>query len=132
MKSYKGKSIGWLKAKAQSYFNAFIRERDNGKGCISCDSFHTPHATHFYSVRMYDGLRFNEDNVHGGCVSCNTFLHGNLFEYGKRLPDRIGRERFERLQDCAAEYKRHGHKWERRELIEIIEKYKNKLKTLQE
>ena len=129
-KDYKGKSLPWLKRKCQEYFNRYIRLRDEGKGCVSCKENHFEHASHFFSVRMYDAMRFDEGNVHGGCAKCNTFLFGNLYYYGKRLPDRIGQERFKELVRRAEESKKTQHKWQRWELIEKIEYYKQKCKEL--
>jgi hypothetical protein len=87
--------------KLQKVFNAFIRERDKNKRCISCQ---TPlqgrkfDAGHCFSVGAYPNLRFNEDNVHGQCVPCNQHKHGNIHEYMSNLPIVIGDEAFERLQ----------------------------------
>lgn len=83
----------------QKVFNQYIRVRDKGKPCISCD---TPligkyDAGHYMSVGAYANLRFNEDNVHGQCVHCNQHKHGNQVEYGIRLPLRIGMERYNDL-----------------------------------
>jgi hypothetical protein len=63
----------------REYFNPWIRRRDKGKKCISCnvilegkyDAGHYYPSTHF-------SLRFDEANVHGQCVKCNQYLHGNL------------------------------------------------------
>ena len=127
---YKGKSLGRLKMICQTWFNKYIRLRDDGKPCISCGDMNTTDASHFFSVRMYDALRFDEDNAHRGCVYCNRFAFGNQYEYSKRLPDRIGKDRFDALVLRAKESKKTHHKWERFELIEKIEYYKKKCKEL--
>jgi len=67
----------------QKIFNTYIRVRDFGKPCISCDrplkdKFD---AGHYFSVGAYPNIRFNNDNVHGQCVYCNQHLHGNISEY---------------------------------------------------
>lgn len=89
----------------QVIFNTYIRERDKVKNCISCDKPLTGKydAGHFYSVGAYPNLRFNEDNVHGQCVACNQHRHGNIHEYGLRLPFRIGGEKFLKLQELRKE-----------------------------
>jgi len=81
----------WLKI-AQQAFNAYIRERDKGKKCISCDKILIGKfdAGHFYNANNHYMLRFDEDNVHGQCVRCNQHLHGNLIEYRNGLIERIG------------------------------------------
>jgi len=119
-----------LKAKCQIAFNAFIRKRDEGKPCISCGQMKPLQAGHFYSVKMYDGLRFDEDNCHGECAGCNAFDDMHLLKYAENLIKRIGRERFNELCLRAEKYKREGYKWSRAELEEKIEYYKEKIKEL--
>jgi hypothetical protein len=119
-----------LKAKLQLVFNAYIRARDKGKPCISCGKPKDLQAGHFYPVRMYDGLRFNEDNCHGECAGCNGFDDMHLLGYCKNLKERIGENAFERLKTMAGDYKRDGYKWSRSELIDLLEYYTNKLREL--
>jgi hypothetical protein len=123
--TYKKKNISQLKALATAKFNHFIRERDREKGCISCGG-RVQQAGHFYSAGQHPELRYNEDNVQGQCLRCNYFLSGNLNEYRKHLEQRIGVERVKKLDETAAYHRRHGYKWNRFFLIEIIEKYDNK------
>jgi hypothetical protein len=85
----------------QIVFNSYIRARDRDAGCISCgkklgSKFD---AGHYFSVGNYPNLRYDETNVHGQCVTCNQHLHGNLIEYGARLPERIGQAAFDRLHE---------------------------------
>lgn len=129
MKSYKGKSLAWLKKECQKHFNQYIRLRDRDRCCISCGSPDTAHASHFFPVKMYDELRYDEDNCHASCVKCNTFLYGNIFYYSKYLPKKIGQERFDALVRRAEESKKKTHKWNRWELIEKIEYYKEKCRS---
>jgi len=85
---------------AQKVFNTYIRLRDKGKPCISCDKFlkdNDVNASHYYSVGSSPNLRFNEHNVHSSCIKCNKELHGNIAEYSIRLPIRIGKDNFEQL-----------------------------------
>jgi len=126
IQKYKGRSVAWLLKKTQFYFNKYIRLRDNEKPCISCDSWNTAHASHFYSAGHYSTMRFNEDNCHASCVRCNTFEHGNLLMYRIRLIRRIGAARVTKLEVLAGYDKRVNHKWNRLELIEILETYKTK------
>lgn len=90
----------WLR-KLQKVFNAYIRERDKNKPCISCgtNKSNAWHASHYYpTTKSY--LRFNEDNVHKSCVKCNVFLHGNLVQYRERLIEKIGIERVIALDEA--------------------------------
>lgn len=124
-------SLPKLKAKCQTVFNEYIRKRDKGKPCISCGKVKELQAGHFYSVRMYDSLRFNEDNCHGECAGCNGFDDMHLLSYRDNLIERIGEGRFNDLRARAWVYKAKGYKWSRAELMELIEKFKNKIKELE-
>jgi hypothetical protein len=117
-----------LKA-AQIVFNTYIRLRDKGKPCISCDKPYREkdiNASHFYSVGAYPNLRFNEDNVHNSCIRCNKDLHGNINEYTLRLPNRIGIERYNKL----VEDRNKPLKLSFDEAKELIAIYKQKIKEL--
>lgn len=104
--SFKTKSQ-WDK-EAQSAFNRYIRIRDEGKVCISCDSplmgkgnyltGSAIDASHYRSRGAASHLKFNVFNVHSACTRCNRQLSGNAVEYRIRLIDRIGLERVERLE----------------------------------
>lgn len=122
----KTKTIGKLKQELQKHFNNYIRKRDEGKPCISCGIVKKLQAGHFYPVSGWDGLRFDEDNVWGECEHDNCFNEGHLIGYAKNLKLRIGEERFNALEKRAEDYKRLGNKWNRQELLELIEHYKNK------
>jgi len=127
-KKKKQKTVAQLKKECQILFNAYIRKRDESRPCISCSRNRPLQAGHYWAVKMYDNLRFNEDNCHGECAGCNCFDVCHLISYTENLKERIGIERYRALCDEAAEYKRNGHKWTRSELQEKIEYYKEKLK----
>ena len=119
----------WLN-EFQVLFNTYIRERDVGKPCISCDAVMAKsdiNAGHFFSVGAYPNLRFNEDNVHSQCIYCNKHLHSNATEYSIRLPYRIGRERYDKLLMQRNE----SGKLSVADIKEQITKYKNLIKELQ-
>jgi hypothetical protein len=89
---------------AQTAFNGFIRARDAGKPCISCDKPlsnepNTFDAGHFRSVGSAPHMRFVEDNCHGQCKHCNNYLAGNHVEYRKRLLQRIGERNVELIEN---------------------------------
>lgn len=117
-------SLNGLRDKAQSEFNLFIRNRDQDKGCISCQYGKVEQAGHFYSAGQYTALRFNEDNVHGQCLQDNYFKHGNLLVYRERLIGRIGIERFKLLERSSLINR--VHKWSRVELEIIYKMYREK------
>ena len=112
---------------AQEVFNRYIRTRDKGKPCISCDSTNMKkiNAGHYKSVGGSPELRFNENNVHVQCEYCNTYLHGNLIEYRKRLIKRIGIDEVEKLEGPQKPLKLTIP-----ELILLKEEYKEKIRTL--
>lgn len=121
----KKKSLPKLKAECQMVFNAFIRNRDEDKPCISCGlPKQYKQAGHYYPTQGYDGLRFDEFNCHGECVGCNCFDSGHLIAYGENLLNRIGKAEFDSLKKRAFNYKRNGHKWSRSEIEDLIKKYK--------
>ena len=110
---------------AQQVFNCYIRKRDNGLNCISCDKpCKKENAGHYYSQGGHSNVRFSEENCHLQCEHCNTYLSGNLLNYQIGIEKRIGAQRLMELQGKAHEVK----KWTKDELKEIIEIYKNKLK----
>lgn len=106
-----------LLKRAQIVFNAFIRTRDQDKGCISC-SGEVQQAGHYLSQGHHSGLRFNEVNTNGQCVRCNCFLHGNLINYRQGLIKRYGEEKV-LLLERSISFK----KWSRFELEAIIIMY---------
>jgi hypothetical protein len=116
----------WLKL-AQMTFNKWIRHRDKGLNCISCDKPpKKANAGHYFSQGGHSNVRFHEDNVHLQCEHCNSFLSGNLLNYRIGIEKRIGTARLIVLEVIAHETK----KWTIQELNEIIEMYKRKLKEL--
>jgi len=80
----------WLR-EAQAAFNAYIRERDHDKPCISCGiTTGQMHAGHYRSVGACPALRFNPANVHLQCAQCNNHKSGNAIEYRINLVKKIG------------------------------------------
>ena len=109
---------------AQVVFNRWIRKRDQGKRCISCDKplkVGNIDAGHYYSAGAHSALRFNEDNCHSQCSRpCNKDKSGDLINYREGLIKRIGEDRLALLNHKAKEQK----KWEIDELKELISHYK--------
>ena len=129
IEKYKDKSLPALVKLADTYFNRWVRLRDAESPCICCDKGKPEQACHYYSAGNYKALRYNEDNVNGGCKQGNYYMGGNLVEYRKRLIKRIGEDRVLRLDHLAEENKRNGFKWDKYSLIETIITYRNKLKN---
>jgi hypothetical protein len=117
----------WLK-EAQTIFNKYIRLRDMGLVCISCQQPpKKKNAGHYFSSGGHSNVRFDEDNVHLQCEHCNTFLSGNLLNYQIGIQKRIGAQKLLELQERAHVTK----KWRVDELKEIIQTYKTKIRGLQ-
>jgi len=124
-KKLAGRGTKWLKAKAIEYFNAFIRERDKNKPCISCGGGGELEAGHYWAAGNYESVRFNEVNTNGQCKKCNSFLHGNLILYGKALVKKYGQEEVDKLDFIIGLERHTGHyKRDRVTLIELIMKYR--------
>ena len=109
-----------LKKKATEVVNAYIRKRDEGLPCISCNQIRVLQAGHYVPEGACSFLRYHEWNINGECGGCNCFDSFHLVEYRKRLIDRIGIDAVNWLE----ENKRTKKIWSRTELMEIIEKYK--------
>ena len=107
-------------------FNQFIRARD-GEKCISCGTIakRQYHAGHYLTRGARPELAFNEDNCHAQCSICNNHLSGNLAQYRINLINKMGIERVETLENT-----RQVRKYTIDDYKEIIETYKEKLKTL--
>ena len=97
------KSYWWKIAKR--WFHLWVRTRDEGKECISCDTILINtgkvggdyDAGHRRSVGSAKHLEFDERNVHGQCKYCNDRLAGNPDGYNAKLPSRIGQEVYDSL-----------------------------------
>lgn len=110
----------------QVVFNTYIRARDQGLNCISCQKpAKKENAGHYASVGASPQLRFDEFNCHLQCEYCNTYLHANLINYRIHLIEKIGIEEVERLESD----KEPKH-YSIPDLIEMKVIYKDKVKEL--
>ena len=92
----------WL-AECQAVINRYVRLRDAGKPCVSCDrpaSWDGQwHASHLRSVGAASAVRFHLWNIHKACSICNHHLSGNVAEYLPRVRARIGDNKVAWLYD---------------------------------
>ena len=126
----KVKTLSDYAKEAQTIFNRYIRLRDAEMPCISCGTTKTNiqyHAGHYRSVGAAPQLRFEELNVWKQCSACNNHKSGNSIEYRINLIKRIGVEKVEWLES-----QNKPKKYTKDELVEIKNKYTQKLKTLKE
>ena len=126
----KAKPMGWWLEKAQRAVNRYVRLRDHGLGCISCDK--GPdwqgqwHACHWRSVGAASSIRFNLWNIHKGCAQCNHFESGNIAEYTPRIIDKIGAEKADWLKAQNT-----PRKWTREYLGRLTEIFNKKWRRLE-
>ena len=119
------KTKGDYEKELQTIFNTFIRMRDKGSHCISCNKpCKKENAGHYRSVGSCPALRFEELNVHLQCEYCNTHLHGNLIKYRINLISKIGIDEVEYLESFN-ELKKYSVE----ELKGLKEVYKLKIKN---
>ena len=112
----------------QIIFNKYIRLRDKGQVCISCQRKPLKeNAGHLFNANNHWNVRFNELNVHLQCEHCNTYLSGNLIEYQRNLIHKIGIENYQQLEVEA----RKTRKFTKEELKELMQIYKKKIKQLE-
>lgn len=111
----------------QVIFNKFIRLRDKGLNCISCQKpAKKENAGHYRSAGGNPELRFEPLNCHLQCEYCNTYLHGNLIDYRINLINKIGLEKVEWLEG-----KHEPNKYTIEELKGLKVFYKLKIKQLE-
>ena len=118
-----------LMKKCQSVFNRWVRLRDAGLPCITCEKplGDKYDASHYFSSGGHKSVTFDPDNVHSSCVYCNRYLHGNLIKYQENIVKKIGAERLFELHKKAHETR----KYSKDELRDLIEFYKELIKKLQ-
>lgn len=79
------------------------------------------HAGH-YKHSSYD---FDPRNIKPQCARCNTYLHGQPDEFYVHLIQEYGQKVADELRK-----RKHQNDYKRKELIELIRKYTELLKTL--
>ena len=119
-------TLAKLKVKAQGIFNAWIRNRDILEDgtyiCISCGKKTTkPNAGHYFPVKGYQHIRYDEHNVNVQCISCNGFLEGATIGYRRGLIRKIGLDAVIDLENRAFDS---VHIFNKEEIEEIIRVYK--------
>ena len=114
------KSVSKLKKELDRCFSLYIRKRDSGV-CFTCgtkNAIKRMQAGHYVS-RGHNNLRYDEQNVHCQCLSCNVFRHGNMDVYAIKLQETYGRGILKKLH----EKKRVLKQFTPQELESLIEYY---------
>ena len=109
-----------------------VRLRDKFKPCISCgsqwrDSFQ---AGHYFPAGNYRSIKFNFLNIHGQCQGCNLMKDGNHEEYSIKLPERIGEENYNIIEELARLDKKGNKYWTVDELKKIQKESRNIINDL--
>lgn len=121
-------------SRLDSVFSQYIRLRDSKEydfkmfRCISCGCilpFEEMDCGHFIK-RSNMATRFDEENCHGQCISCNRFRNGNTEKYRANLESLIGAERVEELIRKG----RSIAKYSSNDLGEMVKLYQRKIKEL--
>lgn len=134
-KLYANRKLEWHLSRTQDAVNAYVRARDEGKHCITCETVLIKtgrvggdyDAGHCRTVTAAGHLRYDYANIHGQCKHCNNWGAGKQGDYWPALEARIGREECERLRNDNK-----PHKWTRDELEVIYQDAKCKLKELRD
>lgn len=108
--------------------HAYVRERDKGKPCVTCE---TPwnvtfQAGHCYKAETFTSIKFHLSNINGQCVQCNIHYEGRPQEYLLKLPKRIGVEEFRNLEYLASIDKQQSKVWN----VFKLEEIRNQIKFL--
>ena len=114
----------WLK-EAQVAMNRYVRARDYGKRCISCQALLTTNGStggaydcgHWRSTGSAPHLRFYILQMAGQCKKCNRYLSGNAVEMERGLIDRLGKEK---VEDIKADQRPRKYQIEQLERIKKI------------
>jgi DNA mismatch repair ATPase MutS len=115
-----------------NWCHKYIRLRDKGKPCISCKQpYNKNHqAGHWKKAETYSNLKFDETNIFGQCIGCNIGKDGNVQLYGDNITERITTKQKQEIERKCLEYKSNGFHWDRQQLEEIREYYKEKYNKL--
>jgi len=124
--------LSYLLTNTKNICHEYVRLRDGGKPCISCG---TPYkedfqAGHFYKAELFSNLKFDEKNISGQCRQCNLRKEGNESGYRVGIIQRYNEDHLKYLDDKAKHYKQNHFEWDKLELFEVREYYKEKLKEL--
>ena len=130
----KSLSLRDLKKEAWTLFSEYKRQSAaDWKGmasCVSCGAlkhWREGQAGHWPSIAgRNNSILFSEEGVHFQCCRCNIFLFGNPAGYDKFMKRKYGQKKMDELLKLKAKRK----VFEPDELIEMIEKWVNDLKKL--
>ena len=126
----KDKSISVLIQETQVIFNEYIRLRDKGKGCISCDSPTFTDCGHLFKKSTRPAMRFNPMAAAGQCRECNSLPDGNYDAFCEGIFNRYGKDYLEQVIQESNASRQTDHKWSKSELVELKKYYQSEIKKL--
>ena len=120
----KMKSYSQRLGEAKKVFQKWVRVRDKGLPCISCNAKVSSvwDGSHFKKAELYSGVIFHENNVNKSCGKCNRYLGGNELNYRVGLIAKIGEQAVIELEQLAETTR--TKKYTNQELEAIKTKYK--------
>ena len=124
------KSVAKLIQELQTVFNLYIRTRDAGLPCISCDNPYPSDCGHLFKKSIRPAMRFNPMAAHGQCRSCNGHPDGNYENFCLGISKRYGKEYLETVIQEANNSRKVSEKWSRSDLDAQIIFYKGEIKKL--
>lgn len=126
----KEKSIAALLQICQTTFNEFVRLRDKGLPCISCEDKYPSDAGHLFKKSIRPAMRFNPHACFGQCRACNSLPDGNYEAMCQGIAARYGVEYLTEVIQETNNSRKTYHKWSQIELLELIDYYKSEIKRL--
>ena len=124
----KEKKISTLIIELQKIFNEYVRRRDKGLPCISCDAPYFTDCGHLFKKSTRPAMRFNPRAAHGQCRECNSLPDGNYEAMCMGIADRYGAEYLTEVIQEANNSRKTDHKWSRSELEDMIKYFKEMTK----
>ena len=106
----------------------FVKLRDKDDPCISCGNFYGEmQAGHLFKAELYTTLKLDLLNIHKQCKYCNEGREGNFNGFFNGLKAKLTPKQFQRLIEKKEMDHQTDFKWDRIELINIIEQRKQQL-----
>lgn len=127
----KEKSLQVLIKELDGIFSDFVRMRDSENGRVKCFicGFSMPwrmSQNMHYIDRDQMPTRYDEDNCHAGCQSCNCFNPDHSNEYECALVAKLGTKMVHLLLKKSKSLA----KFMRSDLVDLIEFYKERVRVL--
>ena len=121
-----------VQRETQTAFNAWVRERDADRPCISCGTTNPMTSRggswdcgHYRSTGANPELRFEPLNAAKQCKRCNSYLSGNVVNFRIGLRARIGDAALAWVEG-AHDAKHYG----KQDLIELRDYYRREARRL--